>query len=284
MNSNRAVAELLHGRRTSDGAGVKLIRFFGDGDVSSLDPFLLLDYFGSDRAEDYMAGFPLHPHRGMETVTYMLEGHIDHRDSVGNHGSIGPGDVQWMTAGSGIMHEEMPRRGEGAMRGFQLWVNLPRAQKMTPPKYRGVRSDQIPEVVAEDVRVKVIAGNVAGTKGPVHELSVPVEYLDVTLEGEAVMEHRIPREWNAFILVFTGSLRVEGPDSSAPVASGTAALLGEGDVFKAVGGQEGARFLLVSGRPIREPIAWGGPIVMNTREELDEAFAEIRAGTFIRKR
>jgi redox-sensitive bicupin YhaK (pirin superfamily) len=281
MNTQRGVTKLLHGRRTSDGAGVKLTRFFGDRDVSSTDPFLLLDLFGSDRPEDYMAGFPLHPHRGMETVTYMLDGFIDHRDSVGNHGTIGPGDVQWMTAGSGIMHEEMPHSSDGWMRGLQLWVNLPRAQKMTPPKYRGVQKNQIPEVVAEDVRVRVIAGEVAGTKGPVQELSVPVEYLEISLEGEAEIEHRIPREWNGFALVFEGSVKVEG-EKETMVGSGTAALLGEGDVFKAVGGRQGARFLLVSGLPIREPVAWGGPIVMNTQEELDRAFEEIREGTFVK--
>jgi redox-sensitive bicupin YhaK (pirin superfamily) len=283
MEVSRKVVKILSGHRTSDGAGVRLTRMFGHDEVADLDPFLLLDMFGSDRAQDYMAGFPLHPHRGIETVTYMLDGFVDHRDSIGNQGSIGPGDVQWMTAGRGIMHEEMPRRSVGWMRGFQLWVNLPRASKMIAPKYRDVKSADIPTVqVGPGAKVKVIAGSVAGVQGPVRDLSVPVEYLDVRLEPGAVFARHISPERRAFSVTFEGSMGVE--DEVADVPSGSVALLGEGDIFKSRAGSKGARFLLISGTPLREPIAWGGPIVMNTREELERAFSEIGGGTFIKRR
>ena len=282
MSSYRQVAKVRHGRQTRDGAGVKLTRMFSNGEVVDMDPFLLLDLFGSNRVEDYIAGFPLHPHRGIETVTYMLDGHVDHKDSIGNKGTIGPGDVQWMTAGSGIMHEEMPRRTEGWMRGFQLWVNLPKAKKMIQPRYRGIGRDDIPAVdIQGGSSVKVLSGNFKGTIGPVRDLTVETEYLDVRLEPDEVLEHRIANEMNSFAAVYSGSATI-GDNDTLAVGSADVALLGKGDRVKIAGGKDGARFILVSGKPLREPIAWGGPIVMNTEEELEQAFIEIQDHTFIK--
>jgi quercetin 2,3-dioxygenase len=283
MKDFRPVIKIRRGVQTSDGAGVRLTRMFSDNDVVDMDPFLLLDLFGSNRVQDYIAGFPLHPHRGIETVTYMLDGYVDHKDSIGNKGTIGPGDVQWMTAGSGIMHEEMPRRSEGWMRGLQLWVNLPRSKKMIPPRYRGITRDEIPMVdLGGGSSVKVLAGNFEGTVGPVKDLSVEVEYLDVQLGPEAEFEHGIESGMNTFSAVYDGSTTL-GNEAADEVGTGNVALFGKGDAVKAVGGIHGSRFLLVSGRPLREPIAWGGPIVMNTEEELDRAFREIRDNTFIKR-
>jgi quercetin 2,3-dioxygenase len=283
MSAHRRVTKLLVGRRTSDGAGVRLTRMFSNDEARDMDPFLLLDLFGSDRVEDYIAGFPLHPHRGIETVTYMLDGNVDHKDTIGNQGTIGPGDVQWMTAGSGIMHEEMPRPSVGWMRGFQLWINLPRASKMTPQRYRGISKESIPLVdLGNGTSVKVIAGDLNGIRGPVRDLTVETEYLDVKLVPEASLERKIPSGMNTFAMVYDGSAII-GDGDATEVSSGSVALLGDGELVRLVGGARGSRVLLVSGRPLREPIAWGGPIVMNTDEELVEAFAEIRRGTFIQK-
>ncbi|TFG56154.1 MAG: pirin family protein [Methanomassiliicoccus sp.] len=280
MTAYRKVAKVLKGRRTSDGAGVKLTRLFSNETVTLTDPFLLLDFFGSDRPEDYMAGFPLHPHRGIETVTYMLDGYVDHQDSIGNKGSIGPGDVQWMTAGNGILHEEMPQRSEGWMCGLQLWVNLPRAKKMMTPRYRGVLSGSIPRVELDDGSVvKVIAGEFQGSRGPVEDLVVNAEYLDVNLRSGTSLEHKVPKDMNTFAMVYGGSLLFGGAQE---VTSGNVAVFGSGDAVSVVGGEKGARFILVSGTPLHEPIAWGGPIVMNTGEELDKAFLELKNGTFIK--
>jgi redox-sensitive bicupin YhaK (pirin superfamily) len=281
MQKIRKVIRSSKGTPTSDGAGVRLKRAFGPEDVDLLDPFLLLDHFGSDDPDDYMAGFPMHPHRGMETITYMLKGTVEHRDSTGRVGAIHAGDIQWMTAGSGIMHQEMPQRSPEGINGFQLWVNLPRAQKMMDPRYRDVRKDTIPEVQVESgAKVKVVAGNVKGTPGPVRDLISPVEFLDVTLAKGGMLEREIPLENNAFAYVFEGSAVFE--EGGPPVGTEQLAIFGKGDGVRATAGQTGARFLLVSGRPIKEPIAWGGPVVMNTEEELETAFREIRNGTFIR--
>jgi quercetin 2,3-dioxygenase len=284
MSAYRQVARMHQGRPTSDGAGVRLTRMFSNNEAVEMDPFLLLDLFGSNRAEDYIAGFPLHPHRGIETVTYMLDGYVDHKDSIGNKGTIGPGDVQWMTAGSGIMHEEMPRRSEGWMRGLQLWVNLSKANKMTAPRYRGITRDEIPAVdLGNGSTVKVLAGNFRGTAGPVRDLSVEVEYLDVHLLPGARLEHPVPKGMNGFVAVYDGSVDIGGKGEKE-VGAGNVAVLGNGDLFNGVGGKEGAKFLLVSGRPLHEPIAWGGPIVMNTEDELERAFIEIEDHTFIKDR
>jgi len=259
-----------------------LTRMFSRGEATLMDPFLMLDLFGSDRPEEYMAGFPMHPHRGIETVTYMMDGHVDHRDSLGNHGSIGPGDVQWMTAGSGILHEEMPRRSVGWMRGFQLWVNLPRANKMMAPRYRDILSKDIPMFdLGNGSWIKVIAGESQGIEGPVKDLVVDVKLLDLQLNARTVLEHEVPSDRNAFIMVYDGTLNV-GDDKPTAVHAGNAAVLGPGDLLKFAADKKSSRFLFVSGRPLREPISWGGPIVMNTANELDLAFTELKNGTFIK--
>jgi redox-sensitive bicupin YhaK (pirin superfamily) len=281
MKEVRKIVRSSRGNPTSDGAGVRLKRAFGPEDVALLDPFLLLDHFGSDNPDDYMAGFPMHPHRGMETITYMLKGTVEHRDSTGRTGVINAGDIQWMTAGSGIMHQEMPQRSPDGVNGFQLWVNLPRAQKMMDPRYRDVRKDTIPEVALDNgASVKVVAGSVEGTSGPVRDLILPVEFLDVNLAAGGSLDREIPHGNNAFAYVFEGGARFS--EGGPLVETEHLVVFGDGDGVTAVAGPDGARFLLVSGKPIKEPIAWGGPVVMNTEEELDTAFREIRSGTFIK--
>lgn len=282
MASIREVAKVLTGHPTRDGAGVKLTRMFSRDEAELLDPFLMLDHFGSDRPEDYMPGFPMHPHRGIETVTYMLDGYVDHRDSLGNHGTIGPGDVQWMTAGSGILHEEMPRKAKGWMQGFQLWVNLPKASKMVPPRYRDIGKEDIPVFdLGNGSSIKVIAGESQGLVGPVKDLAVDVKLLDISLHSRTVLEHEIQLDRNAFVLVYDGELML-GEKNARTVPAGSVAVLGEGDTLKFTVGRRPVRFMFASARPLKEPIAWGGPIIMNTRQELDQAFAELKAGTFIR--
>lgn len=264
-----------------DGAGVKLTRMFSRYEVPILDPFLMLDVFGSDKPADYMPGFPMHPHRGIDTMTYVQEGYVDHRDSLGNEGIIGPGDVQWMTAGSGVLHEEMPRGSEGRMWGFQLWVNLPMASKMIAPRYRVIGRDSIPSVdLGDGSSAKVIAGRLEGVEGPAKDLMVEVEVLDVRLTPGKGMRHEIPDHVNAFVQVYDGSLKVV---DDREVESGRLAILGKGDVLNVVANSEGAKFLLISGKPLRESLAWGGPIVMNTEAELQQAFLEIEKGTFVKK-
>jgi redox-sensitive bicupin YhaK (pirin superfamily) len=267
-------------RATLEGAGVKLSRAFGYNEVPKFDPFLMLDDFGSDDPDDYTAGFPWHPHRGIETVTYMLNGEVEHGDSLGNSGVIGSGDIQWMTAGSGIIHQEMPCRVRGRMRGFQLWVNLPRRYKMMAPRYRDVRHDAIPEVEpAPGVKVRVVSGEVAGVRGPVQDIVVDPEYLDIRLAPGPEFRHGIPRDHSAFAYVVDGSGRFEtGGDE---IGTGHVVRFGTGDEVTVAAGDSGARLLLISGRPLNEPVAWGGPIVMNTQAELERAFDEYRRGTFI---
>jgi quercetin 2,3-dioxygenase len=265
-----------------EGAGVKLHRVFGYSEVPLFDPFLMLDDFGSDQPDDYLAGFPWHPHRGIETVTYMLNGEVEHGDSIGNSGYIGSGDVQWMTAGSGIIHQEMPRRARGRMRGFQLWVNLPKRDKMMEPRYREVKCSTIPEVSpVRGVRVKVVCGEVAGVRGPVTDIVVSPEYLDVSVAPGVEYRHKLPGYRRAFAYVMEGDCRL-GSAGPPNIDAGEAALLDAGDEVIVVAGSAGVRLLLVSGRPLNEPVAWGGPIVMNTQAELDHAFKEYRLGTFIK--
>ena len=284
MKNVKKISRVLRSKPTLEGAGVRLKRVFGFDEVPLLDPFLLLDHFGSENPDDYMAGFPWHPHRGIETVTYMHEGQVDHGDSLGNGGTIGSGDVQWMTAGSGIIHQEMPRRGEGRMQGFQLWVNLPAARKMMAPRYRDVRKDQIAEAVpGPGIRVKVIAGRIAETDGPVRDIVVPISYFDVSLDPRTRFRCPLPDDWKSFAYIYSG-VGSFAPDSERPIKAGELVLFGEGDEVDVRTAGEGVGFLLASGRPLHEPVVWGGPIVMNTREELDRAFAEYHAGTFIRNR
>jgi hypothetical protein len=269
----REILKKIRGTATSDGDGVRLTRVIGTPELSDLDPFLLLDEFGSDDAVDYAGGFPDHPHRGFETVTYMLEGRMRHRDNRGNSGLLESGSVQWMTAGRGIVHSEMPEQEDGAMRGFQLWVNLPARDKMSAPRYQDVAPDRIPEVAAgQGARVRVIAGTFDGSVGPVAGISVDPLYLDVALDAGAAFRAAIPRGHQAFAYVYEGG--IEG------VGAGELAVLGDGDEFATTALQRGARFILVAGRPLREPVARYGPFVMNTRSEVLQAVEDFQAGRF----
>jgi redox-sensitive bicupin YhaK (pirin superfamily) len=281
MTQPRSVALLLTGKPTMEGAGVRLNRVFGYPEVPKFDPFLLLDEFGSNNPEDYVAGFPWHPHRGIETVTYMVSGEVEHCDSLGNKGVIGSGDVQWMTAGSGIIHQEMPQRSEDRLRGFQLWINLPAAAKMVAPRYRDVPIGTIPVVSPHDgVQIKVIAGKVVGVRGPVKDFVADPEYLDITLEPGAELEHPTAPDHTVFAYTIDGRGEV-GPNASHTLESGQLALFTSGDSVLAQARDVPFRILLVSGKPLDEPVAWSGPIVMNTREELATAFRQYQDGTFI---
>ncbi len=277
ISTERKIDLILNRRSTIEGAGVKLKRVLGNDSRSTLDPFLLLDHFGSDNPEDYILGFPWHPHRGMETVTYMWTGEVEHGDSLGNKGTIRSGDVQWMTAGSGIIHQEMPKKYDGLMQGFQLWINLPAKKKMVDPKYRGIEGKQIPEVRKDGSMIKMIAGKVDGTKGPVKDLAIDVEYFDVDLAAGKTFVHDTAKNNTVFVYVVNGSFEF----SNKIAAAGQCAVFSKGDSVR-IGSKDGARFLFVAGEPLNEPVAWRGPIVMNTQEELDKAFEELEEGTFIK--
>jgi redox-sensitive bicupin YhaK (pirin superfamily) len=281
---NRIIESISTSKPTIEGAGVHLKRAFGNNEVPLLDPFLLLDDFRSNNPADYIAGFPWHPHRGIETVTYMLEGTVEHGDSMGHKGIIAAGDVQWMTAGSGIIHQEMPKGINGRMGGFQLWVNLPSTHKMMGPRYRGIINEQIPEVlIGKNIRIRVISGEVDGIKGPVKDLVVDTEYLDVTLAPNTEFEHSIRKGYRAFAYVIEGSGYFESGKSRS-IGNAHLVIFKDGDNVKITADDKDLRFLLVSGKPLGEPVAWYGPIVMNTREELEIAFEEYRNGTFIKKK
>jgi len=271
----------LRGRATSDGAGVKLTRVIGSPELPDLDPFLLLDEFGTDQAEDYIAGFPSHPHRGFETVTYMLDGRMRHKDNHGNEGLLTPGSVQWMTAGRGLVHSEMPEQESGRMRGFQLWVNLPARDKMTEPKYQEYPPEQIPQATpAAGVTVKVIAGRVGETVGPIVQPATDPLYLDIELAPNVAWEYALPAEHNVFAYVFEGAATVgEGEDARA-LESQHLGVIGGGELLQLRAGASGARLILVAGRPLREPVMRHGPFVMNTREELMQAFVDFQEGRF----
>jgi redox-sensitive bicupin YhaK (pirin superfamily) len=268
---------------TVEGAGVRLRRAFGFGQQKLFDPFLMLDDFRGDTPEDYEAGFPWHPHRGIETITYILEGRVDHGDSMGNEGTIGPGDVQWMTAGGGVIHQEMPHSdAAGRMGGFQLWANLPASHKMIPPRYCGIESAEIPVEEPAGARVRVICGKVGDSVGPARDIVIEPEYLDVTLDADATWTHATPLGNTVFAYLFEGDALFGEDGEPASAGHGTVVLLGDGDEARVTAGGAGARFLFVSGKPLGEPIAWRGPIVMNTREELDVAWAELDDGTFVK--
>jgi hypothetical protein len=274
----RKVVDIIEPAYVQEGAGVLLRRSIATPRLDYLDPFLLFDHFGSDDPRDYLAGFPMHPHRGIETVTYMLAGNINHKDSLGNQGTIGKRDVQWMTSGSGIMHEEMPQKPEtGKMEGFQLWVNLPARMKMTSPRYQEVKAADIPEVEHKGGRVKVIAGEYEGVKGPVKEIYADPEYLDVYLPSGEEFKQFITPGHNAFIYLYEGKGMVSGKE----VSSTRLLVLGGGDHIQ-VESKEDMRFLLISGKPLNEPIARHGPFVMNTREEIMEALDDLTKGTFVK--
>jgi quercetin 2,3-dioxygenase len=273
----RFVKQVLKSRPTIEGAGVNLKRVFGSNEVTMFDPFLLFDHFGSENPQDYIKGFPWHPHRGIETVTYMLTGEVEHGDSMGNSGVISSGDIQWMTAGSGIIHQEMPQKYNGRMQGFQLWVNLPAKKKMIDPKYRGITQDQVPTAQKEGAQIKVIAGTIEGTKGVVQDLAVDVEYFDVKLASSKTFEHQTKKDYKTFAYVVEGLCYFD----DKLIESGQCVLYAEGDSVK-IKAKTDTRFLFVSGEPLNEPVAWGGPIVMNTQEELEKAFEELDMGTFIK--
>ena len=299
--SIRPVKRIVESTPTLEGAGVRLRRAFGFGATDEFDPFLLLDDFRNDRPDDYRAGFPWHPHRGIETVTYVLAGTVDHGDSLGNRGTLGPGDVQWMTAGSGILHQEMPQGDErGRMHGFQLWANLPASLKMTAPRYQDIPSVAIPEVVDDDgTRVRVICGDFWGKRGPVDGVAADPRYLDVFVPPGRLKTLPVESNRHAFAYVFEGSGTFRDAsqpfgvltekDSSAGdilmrerIGNRSLVVFGNGDDVTVQTGDEGIRFLLVSGKPIEEPVAWYGPIVMNTNVELQQAVNELREGTFIK--
>jgi len=284
MSTNtRQVQQLIIPQTTSDGAGVRLMRSIATQTLDYLDPFLLFDHFGSMNAEDYIAGFPMHPHRGIETVTYMLAGEINHRDSIGNAGTIGPGDIQWMTAGRGILHEEMPKTRQGRMEGFQLWVNLPARDKMMAPRYRDVLMDQVPVVELDGGgTIRVVAGEVDGVRGPVRDVIVDPTYLDITLPVNTSFIYPTPSRHTVFAYVFEGQADF-GQFANGAAANPTAPQLvvfGDGEQIQVQTQSQPVRFLLVMGQPLGEPIARYGPFVMNTWEEIQQTLREIRAGTF----
>ena len=299
--SMRPVKRIIESQPTMEGAGVKLRRAFGFGDTGEFDPFLLLDDFRNDRPKDYLAGFPWHPHRGIETITYVLAGTVDHGDSLGNRGTLGAGDVQWMTAGSGILHQEMPHGDpKGRMHGFQLWANLPSSLKMTAPRYQDVKAAEIPEVIDDDgTRVRVVCGDFWGKRGPVEGVAADPRYLDVFVPALGRKTLPVETERHAFAYVFEGSgsfrsasqpfgVLTEKESSETPVREQTGnrslVVFDRGDEVTVEAGEDGIRFLLVSGKPLREPVAWYGPIVMNTQAELQQAVTELRNGTFIKQR
>jgi redox-sensitive bicupin YhaK (pirin superfamily) len=276
--SERQIRRRVRGIDTADGAGVKLKRVIGQPMLDTLDPLLLLDEFRSDSADDYIAGFPEHPHRGFETVTYMLAGHMRHGDNHGNRGDLGPGSVQWMTAGRGILHSEMPQQENGLMWGFQLWVNLPAKDKMTAPRYQDIDPGRIPTVhPADGVAVKVIAGELAGATGPVEGIATAPVYLDIALEPGAQVAIPLPAGHHAFAYVFDGS---EAEVAGERLGRSELAVLSDGDRLHLAGRDAPARVLLVAGRPLDEPVARYGPFVMNTPEQIHEAIADFRAGRF----
>jgi redox-sensitive bicupin YhaK (pirin superfamily) len=277
----RKIQKVIKSQPTLEGAGVRLKRAFAYNDPS-LDPFLLLDDFHSNNPEDYVAGFPWHPHRGIETITYMLQGEVAHGDSMGNKGVIGPDDVQWMTAGSGIIHEEMPRQSRGGLWGFQLWANLPSTSKMMNPRYRDVTRAQIPSVSpSKGVNAKIICGEMNGVKGPVQDIVTEPEYIDLSIDPKIELNHQIKRGHNAFAYVLEGE-GVFDENFEKPIGQENLIIFEEGDEVSIKVLDKPLRFLLISGKPIREPVAWYGPIVMNTEEELRVAFEEYRKGDFIK--
>ena len=303
--SVRAIKSVTQSRPTMEGAGVRLRRAFGFGDTSEFDPFLLFDDFRNERPEDYLAGFPWHPHRGIETITYVLSGTVSHGDSLGNQGTLGAGDVQWMTAGSGILHQEMPRGdSSGRMHGFQLWANLPSSLKMTDPRYQDVAGKDIPEITDDDgTKVRVVCGEFWGKRGPIEGVAADPRYIDVWVPPGKRKALPVETTRHAFAYVFDGEgnfrdasqpgavqTEMVGPDGvndeavASTVGNRSLVLFDRGDEVVVQAGEKGIRFLLVSGKPIEEPVAWYGPIVMNTEQELRRAYAELRDGTFIKTR
>ncbi len=298
--SLRPIKRVIKAKPTVEGAGVRLRRAFGFGATSDFDPFLLLDDFRNDVPEDYLAGFPWHPHRGIETITYVLAGNVEHGDSLGNRGSLGPGDIQWMTAGRGIIHQEMPKGDSlGRMHGFQLWANLPASLKMTAPRYQEVHATQVPETIEDDgTRARVVCGTFWGKKGPIDGIAADPIYIDVSVPPGKRKTLPVETDRHAFAYVFAGggkfcnasaplAVPTEGLgwlDTTPPQAAENRCLIlfDRGDEVVVQAGDEGIRFLLVSGKPLKEPVAWYGPIVMNTQEQLQQAYEELQEGTFLK--
>jgi len=298
--SIRPIKRIIGAKPTLKGARVHLRRAFGFGNTSEFDPFLLLDDFRNDIPEDYLAGFPWHPHRGIETITYVLAGTVEHADSLGNHGAIGVGDIQWMTAGQGIIHQEMPKGDPvGQMHGFQLWANLPASLKMTPPRYQEVKAVEIPEVVEDDgTRARIVCGNFWGKRGPIEGIAADPTYIDVTVPPGKRKTLPVETTRHSFAYVFSGSgkfCNASGPlalptegikwlETTPPTAADNRSLIlfDSGDEVAVQAGEDGIRFLLVPGKPLQEPVAWYGPIVMNTQAELQQAYEELREGTFLK--
>jgi len=279
MNT-RHIRQLVPAFEVTEGAGVTVHRSIGTPALKNLDPFLMLDHFGSDNPDEYIAGFPEHPHRGFITFTYMLDGHMEHRDSMGNRGDLKAGGVQWMKAASGVIHSEMPQQTDGLMRGFQLWISLPARDKMSDPAYQEFSSAAIPEVALDAGRVRVLAGEFGGVRGVIEDSATDVLYLDVTLAAAARFSLPLSGTRNAFVYVFEGAARLAGQE----LQTHNLAVLGTGDTVDIVAGEEGARFILVAGRPIGEPVVQYGPFVMNTREEIEQAFADYRDDRLVRAR
>lgn len=274
----RELQTLIPGRAASDGAGVKLKRSLGGNPSARVDPFLMLDEFRSDDAADYIAGFPPHPHRGFETVTYMLDGRMRHEDHLGNSGLLEAGGVQWMTAGRGIIHSEMPEQEDGLMHGFQLWINLPAAEKMKPASYRDIPASEIPEVSGDGWKGRLVAGELDGVTGAVHGITTNPLYLDLRMEGDSELDLPVDDERNAFFYVYDGSVAVAAAGGERVVTAGNAGVFGKGDTVRFQAGADGARLLFLAAMPLREPVEQYGPFVMNTREEIEQALRDYSAG------
>jgi len=285
MNKIRRIQRISKSKPTIEGAGVQLKRAFAHREVVILDPFLLLDDFHSDNPDDYIAGFPRHPHRGIETVTYMIEGNVEHQDSIGNHGIIKSGDIQWMTAGSGIIHSEMPAQVNGLLWGFQLWVNLPATNKMMRPRYQDIPAAKVPEITINNgIKIRILVGEINGINGPVQDIVTNPEYIDVTIPANTKFEHEVEKDYTAFAYCFEGKGYFE-PNKEQLVSKEHLVIFREGESVQIVASEnEHVRFLLVSGKPIKEPVAWYGPIVMNTQEEIRIAFEEYHNGTFLKNK
>jgi redox-sensitive bicupin YhaK (pirin superfamily) len=276
----RTIRQRVPAHEVTEGAGVTVHRSIGTPALRNLDPFLLLDHFGSDNPDEYIAGFPDHPHRGFITFTYMLDGHMEHRDSMGNRGDLKAGGVQWMKAASGVIHSEMPQQVDGLMRGFQLWINLPAREKMSDPAYQEFSAAAIPQMIKEQARVRVLAGEFDGTRGVIDDPATDVVYLDVGLDPDARFSLPLADTHQGFVYVFEGSASLAGAD----LAQHTLAVLGAGDTLEVTAGAGGARFILVAGRPIGEPVVQYGPFVMNTHKEIEQALADYRDGQLVRAR
>jgi redox-sensitive bicupin YhaK (pirin superfamily) len=274
--NSRTIVRVVPAQAISEGAGVTVHRTIGTQALRNLDPFLMLDHFGSDNPNEYIAGFPDHPHRGFITFTYMLDGHMLHRDSMGNRGDLRAGGAQWMKAAAGVIHSEMPQQSQGLMRGFQLWINLPAKEKMTRPEYQEFTPEAIPEVKSDGLHVRVLAGEFSGVNGAIEDPNTQVRYLDIRLEPNKTLTAPFPADHSAFVYVFEGTLQTG--ESQLPTHS--LALTSAGDSLTMTAGKEGARLIMVSGRPLNEPIVQYGPFVMNTRQEIEQAFADYQAGRF----